>query len=334
MKGVIFIFAIVIVFTQSCNMTKLSNNYSQHRIAIIVHGGAGNYNSKRLSDNKQALYKKYLRQAIDSSFSILESEGSAEDAVIKAISILENAEVFNAGKGSVFNSNAKIEMDASIMRGDTKSAGAVTGLRHIKNPISLAAAVMNNSEHVLLGGEQAEEFAKLYNVEFEREGYFKTEYRYKKYLKAKKRDKVELDHDEKMGTVGAVAIDINGNIVAGTSTGGLNYKKFGRIGDSALIGCGTYADNSSCGISCTGVGEYFIRSSAAHEISSLMKYKSMTLKEAIRSVLFDQIVPMGGRGGVIGIDRNGNIACDFTTKGMFRAWKTISSEKISIFEKQ
>ena len=300
---------------------------------IIIHGGAGNFSEAKMTNAKRADYRAALDSAITVGYSILDEGGEAIDAVTKTIAILEDSPLFNAGKGSVFNAQGVIEMDASIMNGATLNAGAVAAVQRVKNPILLARKIMEESEHVFLSGEGALNFAKKHHVERRSKEYFETEKRYKKYKRAKKRDKVELDHDEKMGTVGAVAMDRSGNVVAGTSTGGLNFKKYGRIGDSPVIGAGNYADNNSCAVSCTGIGEYFIRTNAAHEVSSLMKYKKLTIREAVRDVLFNQIVPLGGRGGIIAIDSHGEIACEFSTTGMYRAWQSSAGQKeIMIFK--
>ncbi len=336
----------------------MSNNF-----AVIIHGGSGNINAEKLHGQKRYEYLTELKESIDKAYLILENGGSSINAVTEAICHLEDCPLFNAGKGSVFNSLGEIEMDASIMDGCEMQAGAVTNVQLVKNPILLAKEIMNHSKHILLSGEGAAHFALKQKLKIMPKEYFETEMRRKKYLKAKKRDKVELDHDErvhkekvrdkkarnekikesqgeitdgvkdeKMGTVGAVAIDKSGNIAAGTSTGGLNYKKFGRIGDSAIIGSGTFAENASCGISCTGLGEYFMITSAAHEVAALMKYKQLSLKDAIQNVLFEQVEPLGGRGGIIAIDHKGNVEYGFTTTGMFRAYKSSDgSQEAKIF---
>ena len=237
---------------------------------------------------------------------------SSELAVIETIKILEDSPLFNAGKGSVFNSNGKVENDASIMRGNDLNAGASSGTSNVKNPITLAADVMNHSEHVFLSGKGAENFAKQRNLDIVENEYFHTKFRYNQLLNKKEKDKY--------GTVGCVAIDVDGNIVAGTSTGGMTNKKWGRIGDSPIIGAGTYADNNTCGISSTGSGEYFIRTVAAFQVSSLLENNDYDLKKAMSKVIHEKIGGIGGDGGMIGIDKNSNISMEFNTPGMYRAF--------------
>lgn len=301
--------------------------------AIIIHGGSGNIDRAKLSDSQIKEYKNDLDIAKQTSFAILDKGGNAMEAVCQAICILEDSPIFNAGKGSVFNAEGEIEMDASIMNGKNLKAGAICNVKLVRNPILLANKVLEESEHILLNGQGALNFAREHRLKLESKEYFETEKRRAKYLLAKERNQVELDHDEKMGTVGAVAIDKEGNIAAGTSTGGVNFKKYNRIGDSPIIGSGTYANNSTCGISCTGLGEHFIITSAAHEVSALMKYKNLTLKEAIAEVIFEQIVPLGGRGGIIGVDHYGNVEYGFSTTVMFRALKSSNGEEeVKIFK--
>jgi L-asparaginase / beta-aspartyl-peptidase len=256
--------------------------------------------------------------------------GSSLDAVEKAIISLENNPLFNAGKGAVFTNEGKNELDASLMNGKDLSAGAVAGVKNIKNPISLAKAVMQQSEHVFMAGLGAEEFAKKVNAEFMPDDYFYVQMRYEQYLQAKASDTIQLDHtvekEKKFGTVGAVALDIHGNLAAGTSTGGMTNKKHGRVGDTPLIGSGTYANNNTCAISCTGHGEFFIRSVVAYDISCLMEYKGLTLKEACEVVVMDKLVKIGGEGGLVALDVKGNIELSFNSEGMYRAKKSSDSE--------
>ncbi len=314
-----------LLLTSNCTKKVAFMDVNTKNIAIVIHGGAGNFKKENQTSSENVAYESALKEAVEAGYSHLEKGGTSIEAVEIAIKLLEDCPLFNAGRGSVFNSAGIVEMDASIMDGKTLDAGAVAGVQLVKNPISLSRVIMDQSDYILLNHEGALEFAKKYNLPLESEEYFKTELRYKKYLKAKKNDKAGLDHDEKMGTVGAVAFDKSGNIAAGTSTGGLNYKKYGRIGDSALIGAGTYANNKTCGISCTGLGEYFIKTSAAHQVSSLILYKGLTLDKAMHSVLFEEIKVLGGRGGMIGIDKVGNIAIDKTTTGMYYAHKSAST---------
>jgi beta-aspartyl-peptidase (threonine type) len=267
---------------------------------------------------------------------VLEKGGSAIEAVKKAVIVLEDCRLFNAGKGSVYTNSGDIEMDAAIMDGKRLRAGAIAGVSYIKNPILLAHTVMKKSKHVLISGEKALDYAKEHGLVMREKSYFEDEFRYKQYLQALKKDHVSLDHDDsdkKFGTVGAVALDKKGNLASATSTGGMVNKKYGRIGDSPLIGIGTYANNKSCAISCTGHGEYFIRTVVAHEISARMLYKGESLKEASEEVVFKTLLELGGRGGLIGIDFEGNVVMPFNTKGMYRGFKTFDKEEfVDIFE--
>jgi beta-aspartyl-peptidase (threonine type) len=270
-----------------------------------------------------------LQDAIEAGESILKSGGSAFDAVESAIIQLENNPLFNAGKGAVFTNTGTHEMDASIMNGKDLMAGAIAGVQGVKNPISLARAVMEKSEHVLLTGNGAMDFAKKVNAPFENEEYFFVQLRYDQLQQAKQSNSMILDHTEdkiehgekKFGTVGCVALDLQGNLAAGTSTGGMTNKKFGRVGDSSIIGAGTYANNNTCAISCTGHGELFIRSVVAYDISCLMEYKNLSLKEACDIVVMDKLVKIGGEGGLIALDAKGNIVLPFNSDGMYRASK-------------
>ena len=291
--------------------------------AIVVHGGAGYITPERIDSIAEKAYRDTLNLALQSAFDILENGGSAIDAVEQALSILEDCTLFNAGRGSVYNSMAQQEMDASIMDGKTLNTGAVAGVRYIKNPIKAARLVMDSSSHVMLAGRGAEKMAKHYGIQMEDSSYFYDADGYTAIQKKLKKDK--------HGTVGAVALDKAGNLAAGTSTGGMFNKKWNRIGDSPIIGAGTYADNRGCAISCTGTGEYYIRTVAAHEVSSLMRYKHKSLDSAIHHVVFQQIQPLGGEGGMIGIDRTGHIAWDFNTPGMFRAYKTQEKSQVLLF---
>ena len=288
------------------------NNNDENKIAIVIHGGAGIILKENISKSKEDSIINKLDEAISKGWGLLKKGESSELAVIETIKILEDSPLFNAGKGSVFNSNGKVENDASIMRGNDLNAGASSGTSNVKNPITLAADVMNHSEHVFLSGKGAENFAKQRNLDIVENEYFHTKFRYNQLLNKKDEDKY--------GTVGCVAIDINGNIVAGTSTGGMTNKKWGRIGDSPIIGAGTYANNSTCGISSTGSGEYFIRTVAAFQVSSLLENNDYDLKKAMSKVIHEKIGGIGGDGGMIGIDKNSNISMEFNTPGMYRAF--------------
>ena len=282
-----------------------------------------------MSDEMELAYKLKLEEAINAGYNILEKNGSSKDAVEETIKILENSELFNAGKGSVLSNKGVVEMDASIMNGKNLNAGAISGIKTIKNPISAARLVMEKSEHVFLSGEGAEEFAKLQGLDIIDNEYFITKTRLKSLLNAKKRDSTK---DNKFGTVGCVAIDKFGNITSGTSTGGMTNKKWNRIGDVPIIGAGTYANNNTCGISSTGWGEYFIRNVVAYDISSQIEYKKISIDLAAKNTL-KKVKDLGGNGGVIGIDKNGNILMDFNTEGMYRGYKKSDGEsEISIYK--
>ena len=302
---------IIIIF--SCN------NHDENRIAIVIHGGAGIILKENISKSKEDSIINKLDEAISKGWELLKKGQSSEMAVIETIKILEDSPLFNAGKGSVFNNEGKVENDASIMKGNDLNAGASSGTSNVKNPITLAANIMNHSEHVFLSGKGAENFAKNRNLEIVNNEYFHTKFRYNQLLNKKGEDKY--------GTVGCVAIDVNGNIVAGTSTGGMTNKKWGRIGDSPIIGAGTYANNSTCGISSTGSGEYFIRTVAAYQVSSLLENHNYDLKKAMYKVIHEKIGGIGGDGGMIGIDKNSNISMEFNTPGMYRAYVNKYGEK-------
>jgi len=302
------------------------NNRDENKIAIVIHGGAGIILKENISKSKEDSIINKLDEAISKGWELLKEGKSSEIAVIETIKILENSPLFNAGKGSVFNSEGKVENDASIMRGNDLNAGASSGTSNVKNPITLAANIMNHSEHLFLSGKGAENFAKNRNLEIVDNEYFHTKFRYNQLLNKKGEDKY--------GTVGCVAIDGNGNIVAGTSTGGMTNKKWGRIGDSPIIGAGTYANNSTCGISSTGSGEYFIRTVAAYQVSSLLENHNYDLKKAMYRVVHEKIGGIGGDGGMIGIDKNSNISIEFNTQGMYRAYVNKYGEKeIFLYEK-
>ena len=287
---------------------------------IAIHGGAGIILKGDLSIEKEKLIREKLDEAISHGYEILKSTGSSTDAVVETIKILENSPLFNAGKGAVFTNQGTIEHDAAIMNGETRNAGASTGTMHIKNPITLAHSIMTSSEHVFLSREGAEDFAKLQNLEMVEQDYFYTDFRLNQLEKQK-------NTDSKFGTVGCVAMDINGNLAAGTSTGGMTNKKWGRIGDSPIIGAGTYANNKTCAVSCTGSGEYFMRSVVAYDISALMEYKDLSLNEAVYNVIHKKLPSLGGDGGLIAIDNQGNIVMDFNTPGMYRASINKDGEK-------
>tara|TARA_B100000401_G_scaffold401899_1_gene314498 strand:+ start:1641 stop:2567 length:927 start_codon:yes stop_codon:yes gene_type:complete len=290
------------------------NNY-----AIVIHGGAGTVIRENTPKELQKKYEDKLKEALEVGYSILENGGNSIDAVEKTIKILEDSELFNAGKGSVLTNDEIVEMDASIMTGNDLNAGAVATLKTIKNPISAARAVLEKSEHVFLSGTGAENFAVDNGLETVTNSYFITENQLKQIKKIK---------ENKYGTVGCVALDKSGNITAGTSTGGMMNKKWNRIGDVPVIGAGTYANNKTCGISATGWGEYFIRNVVAYDISAMMEYQNKTMEEAAKISIFEKVGKMGATGGVIGIDKNGKVMMEFNSPGMYRGYKTENSDYI------
>ena len=290
------------------------NNY-----AIVIHGGAGTVIRENTPKELQKKYEDKLKEALEVGYSILENGGNSIDAVEKTIKILEDSELFNAGKGSVLTNDEIVEMDASIMTGNDLNAGAVATLKTIKNPISAARAVLEKSEHVFLSGKGAENFAVFNGLETVTNSYFITENQLKQIKKIK---------ENKYGTVGCVALDKSGNITAGTSTGGMMNKKWNRIGDVPVIGAGTYANNKTCGISATGWGEYFIRNVVAYDISAMMEYQNKTMEEAAKISIFEKVGKMGATGGVIGIDKSGKVMMEFNSPGMYRGYKTENSNYI------
>ena len=296
---------------------------------IVIHGGAGTILKENMTPVKEAAYKKVLTEAIKVGHTILLNGGSSQEAVERTIHVMEDSSLFNAGKGAVLTSNETIELDASFMNGSNLDAGAISGVSTIKNPISAAIKVMENSPHVMLSGKGAENFAATQNLEFVEPEYFFTDHRVKalkrvKALEALRNKPISsaetsfLQH-QRYGTVGCVALDLEGNLAAGTSTGGMTNKKWNRIGDAPIIGAGTYANNATCAISATGWGEFFIRSVVAHDISALMEYKGFSIKEASRIVIHEKVGGLGGDGGVVGIDAKGNVAMEMNTPGMYRA---------------
>jgi beta-aspartyl-peptidase (threonine type) len=299
------------------------------RWGLVIHGGAGTIDPAKLTPELEADYRDTLGRALDAGYVVLERGGTSLDAVTAAVVVMEDSPLFNAGRGAVFTHEGTNEMDASIMDGATGAAGAVAGVATIRNPVRAARAVMEASPHVLLIGRGAEAFAELQGLALEPADYFRTEQRWQELERVRGSERTELDHGsdghaaaapgaDKYGTVGAVAVDRHGNLAAATSTGGMTNKRWGRVGDSPLIGAGTFARNATCAVSATGHGEYFIREAAAHAVSARMEYGGASLGEAARAVVFDQLAPRGGMGGVIAIDRGGRIAMPFSTPGMYR----------------
>ncbi|MEM6805654.1 MAG: isoaspartyl peptidase/L-asparaginase [Bacteroidota bacterium] len=307
------------------------------RFAIAIHGGSGTILRTHMSEEKELAYRKGLKEALDTAYNILEEGGKALDATEVAVRTLEDNPLFNAGKGAVFDGDGKHQLDASIMRGDTLAAGAVAGVRGVKNPISLARKVMEESAYVMMIGRGAEKFARLHKLPFKKAEYFFDQLRYEQWLRIKGTPMTMLDHADKgernFSTVGAVALDQEGNLAAATSTGGMTNKQYGRVGDSPIIGAGTYADNLSCAVCCTGHGEPFMRAVAAHRLSALMEYKGISLKEAAHELIHIKLEKMQGKGGLIAIDRSGNIELAFNCEGMYRASRTAGKEAyIGIFD--
>jgi beta-aspartyl-peptidase (threonine type) len=298
------------------------------KIGLVVHGGAGTIERSKMTPEKEREYRAGIERALSAGYDILKRGGSSLDATEAAVRVLEDDPHFNAGRGSVFTSAGTNEMDASIMDGKTLKAGAVASVKHLKNPIGLARLVMEKSPHVMLDCAGAEAFAKANGIELMDQKYFFTKERWDALQRIKAAEKhrtggagniLVITDQDRHGTVGAVALDKNGDLAAATSTGGTTNKLPGRIGDTPVIGAGTYANNQTCAVSCTGDGEYFIRADAAHEVSALIKYRSMTLQEAARAAL-DEVKDLGGTGGLIAIDRNGDIALPFNTNGMYRGY--------------
>ncbi len=308
-------------------------------VTLVIHGGAGNITPAMMTREQEQEYREGLGAALAKGYAVLEGGGDAMDAIIVAITELEDNPIFNAGRGAVFTKKGLNEMDAAVMDGKTLGAGAIAGVRNIKNPITLAREVMLHSGHVFLSGKGAGEFALSRGFEFTPDEYFFNKMRYDQWVEIRDSDFYQLDHkadnlkgaapnpDYKFGTVGAVACDVHGNLAAGTSTGGMTNKRFGRIGDSPVIGAGTYANNATCAISCTGHGEPFLRAVVAHDISCLMEYKGLSLSEACDLVVKDKLVKIGGEGGLIAVNNKGEHCFSFNSAGMYRAVRNSDGTK-------
>jgi beta-aspartyl-peptidase (threonine type) len=315
------------------------------RWGIVIHGGAGVIQRESLSPEREAAVRAALTEALQAGHALLAQGGTSLDAVTAAIRVLEDSPFFNAGKGAVFNHDGKNELDAAIMNGRTREAGAVAGVRHVKNPITLARAVMEKSPHVMMIGDGAEAFARQQGVELVDESYFRTEERWESLQRALEAEKKQpqgpsafqdapVEGDHKFGTVGAVALDQAGNLAAGTSTGGMTNKRFGRVGDSPIIGAGTYAD-PRCAVSATGHGEFFIRYTVARDICARVEYQELPLPEAANHVVLDVLVKAGGEGGVIAMDAQGNVAMPFNSAGMYRGYMgPEGTAAVAIFKEQ
>ncbi len=312
-------------------MAQQKGNY-----VMVIHGGAGTILKKNMTPEKEKAYKEKLTEALQTGYDLLKAGKSSLDAVEAAVRVMEDSPLFNAGKGAVFTNEGRNELDAAIMDGKTLAAGSIAGVTTIRNPISAARAVMEKSEHVMMVGEGAEKFARQAGLEIVNPKYFWTEDRWKGLLRARKEDSTRavLDHgskkssrlgienrDNKFGTVGAVALDNSGNLAAATSTGGMTNKKYGRVGDAPIIGAGTYA-NKTVGISCTGWGEYFIRNVVAYDVAALMEYKGLSLSEAAGEVIMKKVPELGGDGGLVALDKDGNASMPFNTAGMYRGTVT------------
>lgn len=319
-----------IIFTVIISVSALFAN-GQTKYAIVIHGGAGVMSKEKMTIEQQVEYKAKLNEALELGDKMLKEGAKAVDVVVSVINVLEDSPLFNAGKGAVFTSDEKVELDASIMEGKTLNAGAVAGVQDIKNPINAAREVMDNSEHVFLSGKGASEFAKKQGLEIVPNKYFYTDIRYESLMQLKKQERERTQKDN-TGTVGCAVLDTHGNLSAGTSTGGMTNKKYGRIGDAPIIGAGTYASNKTCAVSCTGHGEYYIRLGFARDISALMEYKNLSVSNACQEEI-RKLTELGGTGGVIGIDTLGNIAMEFNTSGMFRGYlKSTGEKEIAIFK--
>ncbi len=301
------------------------------KFTIAIHGGAGTISPSTMTPQKETAYKQALQAALTAGYKVLEAKGSALEAVTHAVIELENTPLFNAGRGSVFTYDGKHEMDASVMNGKNGLAGAVAGVRNVKNPVLLANAVMEHTDFVFLHGSGAEELARVQQLAFCDDQYFFDEFRYQQWQEVKGSDTTKLDHsnEKKFGTVGAVAKDIEGNLAAATSTGGMTNKRYSRIGDTPVIGAGTYANNSTCAVSCTGHGEYFIRAVVAYDIHCLMEYNGLSLKEACEKVVLDKLVKSGGEGGIIAIDQTGVPQLIFNSEGMYRGYYCCNEQPVT-----
>jgi beta-aspartyl-peptidase (threonine type) len=308
-------------------------------ITLVIHGGAGTIKRENMTPEREKAYRDALNQALEAGFTVLENGGKSLDAVMEAIKIMEDSPLFNAGKGAVFTNEGKNELDASIMDGSNLMAGAVAGVTTIKNPITAANAVMTKSEHVMMVGPGAERFAEEQGLEIVDPSYFFDSLRWEQLQNAKENEGNKAaalidpyTKDKKYGTVGCVALDRYGNIAAGTSTGGMTNKRYGRVGDAPIIGAGTYANNATCGVSATGHGEYFIRLAVARDIASLMEYKDYSLQQAADTVIHQKLQKLGGDGGIVALDRQGNVSMTFNSEGMYRGFiKKAGEGKVFIY---
>ena len=327
-----FLSLLVLLFVVGCTAVK---DNRKPTFGIVIHGGAGTIIKENMSSEMEQAYREKLAEAVATGHAILKAGGTSQDAVEQTIHVMENSPLFNSGKGAVLTAGESIALDASFMDGKTLDAGAIAGVKHIKNPISAAIKVMNNSPHVMLAGAGADQFAVEQGLDTVPESYFITERRLDALKRVQEKEAnqnlsfnaVEEQYfkNQRIGTVGCVALDLQGNLAAGTSTGGMTNKKWDRIGDAPIIGAGTYANNASCGVSATGWGEFFIRSVVAHDIAALVEYKNLRIQEASKIVL-QKVEDLGGDGGVVVLDSRGNVAMEFNTPGMYRAHMNASGE--------
>ena len=342
-----FVYTFTLLLFSFFIWTQTLSQESNHKITIVIHGGAGTILKANMTPDMEGDYRDKLTEVLETGYKILKDGGISIDAVEAVINIMEDSPLFNAGKGAVFTHEGTNELDASIMDGRTLNAGAVAAVKHIKNPITLARLVMEKSWHVMLAGEGAEKFAQEQGMQLVDQEYFKTERRWKQLQQiinqdSKRDDSLKLERkknppsgkpNDSHGTVGCVALDKFGNITAGTSTGGMTNKRFGRVGDSPIIGAGNYANNNTCGVSGTGDGEYFIRLNVGKDISDLMEYKNLSVKEAAEKVV-DKLTELGGTGGVIALDKDGNIAMTFNTAGMYRGYINREGKAVVLIYKE
>jgi beta-aspartyl-peptidase (threonine type) len=336
MKNLFILFALFLVLGEAFSQTGQSP--MKNRFVLVIHGGAGTILKSQMSPEKEKAYSEALNTALEKGYAILQSGGSALDAVEACVRSMEDNPLFNAGKGAVFTNEGKNELDAAIMDGKTLAAGSVAGVTTIRNPITAARAVMEKSPHVMMTGKGAEQFAQQQGLEIVDPSYFHTEDRYKGLQRAKEKDSTDKkrtgavlqpeNKDDKYGTVGAVALDRYGNLASATSTGGMTNKKFGRVGDAPIIGAGTYANNNTAAFSGTGWGEFYIRLVLAKSISDMMEFGKMSLKQASDEMVMKRLPKLGGDGGLIAVDKNGNIAMPFCTEGMYRGYVKEDGKKV------
>ena len=345
MKSFVFLFILFLGLSAQAQ----NSSAAAQKFTLVIHGGAGTILKKNMTPEREKAYQTALEQALQAGYTILNGGGTPMDAVEAAVKIMEDSPLFNAGKGAVFTNEGRNELDAAIMNGKTLEAGAIASVTTIKNPITAARAVMEKSEHVMMIGPGAEKFAQQQGLQIVDPSYFHTEDRWRGLQRARQQDstKTELDHgskkttgvaqpgnrDDKYGTVGAVALDKHGNLAAATSTGGMTNKKFGRVGDVPIIGAGTYANNATCAVSCTGWGEFFIRLVVGKTVSDLMEYKGWNLKQSTDELIMKKVPQLGGDGGLIAVDKDGNIVMPFNTAGMYRGYiKSDGKAVVKIYE--